>query len=159
MNEFFLKFLVVFHWIDPPKNSQNFVEKAYYPDATPLKIYIRTHSIPAWHFINYIVVNKQMISFYIKAGACHPYWLYLFNITPPILNWWGIQIFCRALGSKNVLRILDGLVVKAEHTVSRIRPKILLLSRSDTPCSGIFPINFCGICKFPLSKNWRSLGL
>ena len=27
----------MFHWIDPPKNSQNFVEKAHNPDATPLK--------------------------------------------------------------------------------------------------------------------------
>ena len=34
-------FLVVFHWIDPPKDSQNFVEKAHYPDATPLKISTR----------------------------------------------------------------------------------------------------------------------
>ena len=42
-------FLAVFHWIDPPKSSQNFVEKAHYPDATPLKISIRTHSIPAWN--------------------------------------------------------------------------------------------------------------
>ena len=32
---------------DVPKNSQNFVEKAHYPNATPLKISIRTHSIPA----------------------------------------------------------------------------------------------------------------
>ena len=40
-------FLVVFHWIDPPNNSQNFLEKAHYPNATPLKISIRTHSIPA----------------------------------------------------------------------------------------------------------------
>ena len=30
------------------KVPKNFVEKAYYPDATPLKISIRTHSIPAW---------------------------------------------------------------------------------------------------------------
>ena len=45
LNEFFL---VVFHCIDPPKSSQNFVEKAHYPDATPLKISIRTHSIQAW---------------------------------------------------------------------------------------------------------------
>ena len=52
-----LEFLVVFHWIDPPKNSQSFVEKAYYPDATPLKISIRTHSIPAcWCII--LTVNQ-----------------------------------------------------------------------------------------------------
>ena len=37
--------------IDPPKNSQNFVEKAHYPNATPLKISIRTHSIPAWQML------------------------------------------------------------------------------------------------------------
>ena len=37
-----------FHWIDVPKNSQNFVEKAHYPDSTPLKNSIWTHSIPAW---------------------------------------------------------------------------------------------------------------
>ena len=45
---------MVFQWIDPPKNSQNFVEKAHYPNATPLKISIRTHSIPAWygHLVN-----------------------------------------------------------------------------------------------------------
>ena len=49
LNELFWKFLVVFHWIDPPKNSQNFVENAHYPDATPLKISIRTHSNPAWN--------------------------------------------------------------------------------------------------------------
>ena len=48
LNEFFYNFLVVFHWIDPPKNSQKFVEKAHYPESTPLKISIRTHSIPAW---------------------------------------------------------------------------------------------------------------
>ena len=33
LNETFCKVLVVFHRIDPPKNSQNFVEKAHYPDA------------------------------------------------------------------------------------------------------------------------------
>ena len=48
LNEFFKKFLVVLHWIDPPKNSQNFVEKAYFPDTTPLNISWRTHSILAW---------------------------------------------------------------------------------------------------------------
>ena len=32
----------------PPKNGQTFAEKAHYPNATPLKISIRTHSIPAW---------------------------------------------------------------------------------------------------------------
>ena len=42
-----LEILVEFYWIDPPKNSQNFVEKAHYPDATLLKISIRTHSILA----------------------------------------------------------------------------------------------------------------
>ena len=52
LNEFFLKFLMVFHWIDPRKNSQNFVEKAHYPDATPLKISIRTHSIPAFFILH-----------------------------------------------------------------------------------------------------------
>ena len=35
-----MKFLVEFHWIDPSKNSKNFVE-------TPLNFLIRTHSIPA----------------------------------------------------------------------------------------------------------------
>ena len=32
-------FYMVFHWICPPKNSQNrqnYIEKAYYPDVTPL---------------------------------------------------------------------------------------------------------------------------
>ena len=43
LNEFFQRFLVVslvFHWIDTPKNSQNFVEKALspIPDATQKKI-------------------------------------------------------------------------------------------------------------------------
>ena len=33
--------------MDPSKNSQNFVEKAHYPDASQLKISIKTHSIPA----------------------------------------------------------------------------------------------------------------
>ena len=33
--------MVFLHLIDLPKNSQNFVEKAHYPDATPLKISIR----------------------------------------------------------------------------------------------------------------------
>ena len=47
LNEFFKKFLVVFLLIDPPKISQNFAENAHYPDATRLKISIRTHSIPA----------------------------------------------------------------------------------------------------------------
>ena len=41
LNEFFSKFLVEFHWID-------FEETGHYPDAPPLKISIRTHSIPAW---------------------------------------------------------------------------------------------------------------
>ena len=40
-----------FHWIDPPKISQNFVEKAHYPDATPLKNSIRTHSIPVCMYV------------------------------------------------------------------------------------------------------------
>ena len=35
----------------PPQDKRprkpSFVEKAHYPDATPLKIFIRTHSIPA----------------------------------------------------------------------------------------------------------------
>ena len=31
LNEFFYKFLVEFHCIDPPKDSQNFVEKAHIP--------------------------------------------------------------------------------------------------------------------------------
>ena len=44
------RLLVEFHWIDHPKNSQNFVEKAHYPYATPLKI-SRTHSIPAWGIV------------------------------------------------------------------------------------------------------------
>ena len=43
------RILVLSHWINPPKNSQDFVEKAHYPDATPLRISIRTHSIPAWN--------------------------------------------------------------------------------------------------------------
>ena len=43
----FTRFLFM-HGIEyPPKNSQIFVENAHYPNATPLNISIRTHSIPA----------------------------------------------------------------------------------------------------------------
>ena len=49
----------MFHLIDPPpENSQYFVEIAHYPDATPLKISIRTHSIPAWSEDIYLFVDK-----------------------------------------------------------------------------------------------------
>ena len=50
--------LVVFHWIDPPKNSQNFVEKAHYSDTTPLKISIRNHSIPVCFDIWWYTYSK-----------------------------------------------------------------------------------------------------
>ena len=64
LNEFFWKFLVEFHWIEPPKNSQNFVEKpkkTHYPDATPLKISIRTHSIPACMIMYGRTLNKSKL--------------------------------------------------------------------------------------------------
>ena len=39
-------------------NSQNFVEKAHNPYATPLKFFISTHSIPAWlWFFVHVVVQ------------------------------------------------------------------------------------------------------
>ena len=41
-------------------NSQNFVEKADYHDATPLKIPIRTHLIPAWTATD-VLTNMQLI--------------------------------------------------------------------------------------------------
>ena len=66
------KNFVVFHWIDPPKNSQNFLEKAHYPDATPLKISIRTHSIPAWIVtpISYLSFNFDRKSTYKIVVSC-----------------------------------------------------------------------------------------
>ena len=88
LNEFFLKFLVIFHWIDHPKNSQTFVEKVNNPDATPLKISIRTHSIPAWSlkakillfnlmgeegslFFQTVPIEWQMYNFWLKMLKRH----------------------------------------------------------------------------------------
>ena len=57
----FKKNLVVFHWIDSPKNSQIFVENTHYPIATPKKIFlIRTHPMPACigpHLITFATVT------------------------------------------------------------------------------------------------------
>ena len=71
LNEFFLKFLVVFHWIDPPKNSQNFAEKSHYPYAIALKISLRTHSNPAWY--NLLVYWTQIFAGNSsRDGYCNP---------------------------------------------------------------------------------------
>ena len=51
----------MYHWIDPPKNSQNFVEKAHYFDTTPLNFFIRTHSIPACIWTCFVPIIKYFL--------------------------------------------------------------------------------------------------
>ena len=53
---------MVFHWIDPPKNSQNFVEKALYPDETPLKNFYKNSFNPSLKVVVHMALSEKLLS-------------------------------------------------------------------------------------------------
>ena len=65
-----------FHWKDPPKDSQNFLEIAHNPNETPLKISIRTHSIPAW-VIWYVTFERYIMQ---SSRDVYVLWFISFNL-------------------------------------------------------------------------------
>ena len=73
-------FLVEFHWIDPPKNSQNFVEKAHYPDATPLNFFYKNSFNPSLTDVRMFICLKGHISSYLNDSTLNKYMYYVYTV-------------------------------------------------------------------------------
>ena len=75
--------------MNPPKNSQNFEEKAHYPDATPLK---RTHSIPACEKSRLELLPAQVCTV-LHDGQFTALYVILMILTPPEWLYWQFFTF------------------------------------------------------------------